>query len=249
MRKRLPLIVLVIAGLGLLRTAIIRAQQPTTDDSQTDVSNAKPCIIVYGAVRSPARLELQRRVRLSEALAAAGGATDRASTVKVVNAGADCFQATRVDQVTKSASTSVQLAEFNIADISQGNQKSNPYLEAGDIVIVTELGPIYITGGVVNPLAIYPKEPLTLTQALKLAGGLRINAKTNKVVIYRKKDDSTEEITTDLNERRKDRTKDPVLQPFDIVDVPFSGPYSGPVSPYAIFDSRSLIPLPYRIIY
>jgi SLBB domain len=248
MRKRLPLMLFAIAGIGLSATASIRAQQSANISSQGDDSNAKPCVVVYGAVRSPARLELRRRVRLSEALAAAGGATDRASTVKVVNSGADCFQATRVDQVTKSASTSVQPAEFNIADISQGNQKSNPYLEAGDIVIVTELDPIYITGSVVNPLAIYPKEPLTLTQAIKLADGVRADAKTNKVVIYRKKDESTEEITIDLNEIRKHRTKDPVLQPFDIVNVPSSGP-RGSVRPYAIFDSRPLIPLTNRIIY
>ena len=260
MKSRLPLIMLVIAGIGLSNAASIRAQQNATNKSQADDSSAKPCIVVYGAVRSPARFELRRPVRLAEALTMSGGVTERAGeTVQLIHSRMECFQVGAGEKVlgtahgTKSESNdSFRIVVVNLADLIRGDEKANPYLEAGDIVIVTELDPIYVTGSVVNPRPIYSREPLTFRQAIKIAGGLRSDAKKGKVLIYRRRPngDLAEEIALDLNDIVRHRTKDFILQPGDTVVVGGVGvdPFL-PMNRYPTFDSRPLIPRGYQVIY
>jgi polysaccharide biosynthesis/export protein len=252
MRKRLSLIVLAIAGIGLLSAATIRAQQPANKSSQAGNSNAKPCIVVYGAVRSPGRFELRRRVRLAELLALSGGVTERVGqTIQIIHSGSECYRGGAEKQATKSpTSDSEKFAVLNLADFVRGDEKANPYIEAGDVVIVTESDPIYVTGSVVHPRPIYSREPLTFRQAIKLAGGLRADAKKGKVLIYRRRPngDLAEEIALDLNEIVRHRTKDFVLQPGDTVVVGGVGQFL-PTNRYPTFDSRPLIPRGYRVIY
>ena len=248
MRKKFALMLFAI---GLSATASIKAQGPGNNSPQSDQSKVKPCAVIVGAVRSPVRLELRRRVRLAEALVAAGGLTDRAaSTIQIIKSGTKCIPPGQAVRAVKSAPPSDQLAVINIADIPRGDQKSNPYLEGGDIVIVTELDPIYIVGSVFNSREIYPKGPLTLTQAIKLAGGVISDASIRKVMIYRQKKDSPGMISieVDLQEIRKHRAEDPILQPFDIVNVGATGQLI-PRSPYPTFDSRPLIPPGLRVIH
>ncbi len=250
MRERLRFIVLAIAGIGLLTGASIRGQQPTNNASQGEGSNAKPCVVIFGAVRSPARIEMRRRLRLAEVLVIAGGVTERVGqTIQIVHSGSECFQGPTQERGAKSAAPdSEKFIILDLGDLLRGDEKANPYIEAGDVVIVTESDPIYIMGSVVSPQAIYPKEPVTLLQAIKLAGGVITKAKTDKVAIYRSKADRVEHIMVDLNEIRKHRTKDFILQLRDIGDVGASG-HPVPGNKYPIFDSRPLIPLPCRIIY
>jgi protein involved in polysaccharide export with SLBB domain len=240
MRRRLLLLLLTV---GLASVGSVQAQQPAKTSSPAEGSNVKPCVAIYGAVKSPGRLELTRRVRLAEALVAAGGITDQASsTVQIIKTGSTCFQGKTIE-----ASTFQQPAVINLADIRIKDERSNPDLEAGDVVIVIGLDPIYVAGDVVNPRAIYPKGQLTLTEAIKLAGGVRIDARTDKAVIYRQKDGATLNITIDLNEIRKQRAEDPILEPRDIVYLGAGRPV--PRLSYPSFDSRPLIPKGYRVIY
>jgi polysaccharide export outer membrane protein len=238
MRNPVALLIVVI---GLLGAGGIRAQQPRPNTSAADESNAKPCVVapcvtVFGAVRAPAQLELRRRVRLAEVFAMAGGVTGRASgTVKVTHADSD--------SPGKSYT-------YVLSEVLRLEDTGNPYVEGGDIVFVTELDPIYVIGSVLTQREIYPKEPLTLTQAIKLAGGARRNAQISRVVIHRQDKGFGLSIRADLVAIRKHHTEDPILQPYDIVDVPPSGlPHVGPPFAYPTFDSRPLIPLPYRIYY
>src|SRR5258708_14489882 len=90
MRKKFPLTIIVI---GLLTAGEIQAQQPAPNASPAVEPDVKRCVVVFGAVRAPARLELRRRVHLAEIIAMAGGQTDGASgTVQVIHSGAQCFQ-------------------------------------------------------------------------------------------------------------------------------------------------------------
>jgi len=222
MKKRLSLIGFVIA-FGLSVTVSIQAQQPANNSSQAGNSNAKPCIVIYGAVRSPARFELRRRVRLAELLALSGGVTERAGpTVQIIHSGSECYRGGAEKPATRSPTAdSEKFVVLNLADFVRGNEKANPYIEAGDVVIVTELDPIYVTGSVVHPRPIYSREPLTFRQAMKIAGGLRSDAKKGKVLIYRRRPngDLAEEIALDLNDIVRPRTKDFILQPGDTVVV------------------------------
>ena len=111
--------------------------------------------------------------------------------------------------------------------------------------------PVYVAGSVTTPRAIYSKEPVTLTQAIKLAGGELRDAQVSKVVVYRRKKDAGDlSIQLDLGAIRKHRAENPILQPNDIVVVPSLGEWKvGPPLGYPTFDSRPLIPPPHRVIY
>jgi len=228
-----------------LTTASIQGQQSASEVSQSD--DPKPCVVVVGAVRVPGRIEIRRQVRLHEVLAAAGGLTARAGkTIQLVHTGSKCFQSARapaVDSVSSSEST-----VLNISDLGRGEEKANPYIVAGDLVIVSVQEPIYVVGNVVSPGGIFPKEPLTLTEAIRRAGGIRLDGKTDTVVIYRQqKDKAAVPVAIDLNEIKRHRTKDPILEPYDIVYVGPGRP--GPRLSYPNFDTRPLIPKGYRVIY
>jgi polysaccharide export outer membrane protein len=233
MRKTLQSIIIVI---GLLAACGIRAQQPRPNTRAADESNAKPYVVVFGAVRAPARLELRRHVRLAEVLAMAGGLTNRASgNVKVTHADSD--------SPGKSDT-------YVLSEVLRREETSNPYVDGGDIVFVPELDPIYVIGSVLTQSEIYPKESLTLTQAIKLAGGARRDAQTGRIVIYRHLKGIGFSIKADLVAIKKHLAEDPLLQPYDIVEVPPPGPRKvGPRFGYPTFDSRPLIPPPDRVIY
>ncbi len=185
---RFLLIGFVIAGIGLSITVSNQAQQPATQSSQAGNSNAKPCIVVYGAVRSPARFELRREVRLAEALTMASRLTERiGETILVIHSGTQCFQGEPRHQIVTDVQTPAEVSAYEVSEVLRGVEKANPYLRAGDIVIANEIGAVYVTGNVKNPLMIFRKEPLTLMQAIKLSGGALPNSRTNKVHIYRPK--------------------------------------------------------------
>ena len=45
-------------------------------------------------------------------------------------------------------------SSYKLSDVLQGDPKSNPYLEAGDIVTVPEADQVYVVGNVFMPLTI-----------------------------------------------------------------------------------------------
>jgi polysaccharide export outer membrane protein len=239
-------------AIAVLACSASRAQQPTQSSSANE-PNVKPCIAVYGAVRAPALLEVRRRVRLAEVIAMAGGVTDHASgTVQVLHSRAKCFQPVITDRVVKKGNLAGKLDTYVISELSRPEEKTNPYLDAGDVVIATEEAPVYVVGSVMTPRAVYSKEPLTLSQAIKLAGGALRNAQVSKVMVHRQKTDPGDfSIQFDLGAIRKRRAEDPVLQPYDIVFVPSRDPQTvGPPIRYpTFFDTRPLIPRSYRVIY
>lgn len=223
----------------------VKAQQAGPINSRVDM---KPCVVVLGAVRSPARFEFSPPMRLLELVAMAGGWTERASyKIRVIHTASQCFQ---VERAQRSSMPSVaDSAVFNLAEFLCLGEVVNPYVGPGDIVVVAESAPIYVAGAVFNPRAIYPKEQLTLTRAVAMARGVTHPAQTNRIRIYRKKNDSAEMIIlrADLATIMKHRADDPVLQPYDIVEVPPND--LSPRMQWPIFDPRPLIPSEYRVIF
>jgi protein involved in polysaccharide export with SLBB domain len=176
---------------------------------------------VFGAVHDPGPFEMRQPVRLSKFLATAGGLKDSSDgTVQVVHTGEYCFQAHRPFLMADAAKAG-KLNVYPVATLESELEKANPYLQPGDIVIATELPAIYITGNVKGPRAANWQEGLTLTQALVLAGGVLPNTRTNKLRIYRVRAAGvgSDVITVDLKRVRKHRDVDPLLRPYDIIDV------------------------------
>jgi polysaccharide biosynthesis/export protein len=177
-------------------------------------------VAVIGAVNEQSRFELQRRVRLLELLTYAKGPSTKAGqTINIVHstAASPCKQ-------TDESDTSAAFTSYKLSDVLAGDPKSNPYLEAGDIVTLPEADQVYIVGNVFMPLTISLKEPITLTRAIAMAGGLKQDTRKDKIRILRQEPGTTirKEITVDLSAIEKKRSEDLALAPNDIIDVPTS---------------------------
>jgi protein involved in polysaccharide export with SLBB domain len=93
----------------------------------------------------------------------------------------------------------------------------------GDVVKALEAEPVYITGSVNSPQGVYLHERQTLTGVLAMVGGVKKEARSNEIRIYRQKyPGSTERdlITADLVAIKKKQKEDVVLMPYDIIEVP-----------------------------
>lgn len=217
--------------------------------------NSRPPATLYGAVRNPMLVTMMRRVRLHELIARSGGVTERASgTVQVIHTQAEmCAEPGEVLIQRASATSSIeaQMQTYKLREL--GNESGDPFIRPGDVVIVTEGEPVYITGAVLAPQPIFMKDQLTLGRAIAMAGGPQRLANTGAVHIYRKKDGliGQEDLTYNYDAIRKGREKDVLLQPYDIIDVRNSGPFS----PKNIADlflnmgKSSIGFLPQRVLY
>ncbi|HEY7786279.1 MAG TPA: polysaccharide biosynthesis/export family protein [Pyrinomonadaceae bacterium] len=178
-------------------------------------------VAVIGAVNDQARFQLQRRVRLLELLTYAKGPSAKAGqTINIVRAEPTlpCEKANAVnDDLTAFSS-------FRLADTLIGKPEANPYLAPGDIVTIPEAEQVYVVGNVFTPLTIPLKEPVTLSRAIAMAGGLRQDSKKDKVRIVRQETGSAvrKEMIVDLSAIEKKSAEDVALMPNDIVDVPTS---------------------------
>ena len=177
-------------------------------------------VAIIGAVNEQSRFELQRRVRLLELLTYAKGPSTKAGqTINIVHstAASPCKQTDETD-------TAAAFTSYKLSDVLAGDPKSNPYLEAGDIVTLPEADQVYIVGNVFMPLTISLKEPITLTRAIAMAGGLKQDTRKDKIRVLRQEPGTSirKEITVDLSAIEKKRSEDLALAPNDIIDVPTS---------------------------
>src|SRR5436190_1912713 len=196
--------------------AYIRNPQVSVRISQR---NSRQPATLYGAVRNPMLVTMMRRVRLHELIARSGGITERASgTVQVIHTQAEmCPEAGEV-VIKASSSIDSQMESFKLREL--GNDSGDPFIRPGDVVIVTEGEPVYITGAVLAPQPIFMKDQLTLGRAIAMAGGPQRLANTGEVHIYRKKDGmiGQQDLKFNYDAIRKGREKDVLLQPHDIID-------------------------------
>ena len=185
---------------------------------------------ITGAVRAPARMQMQRKVRLNELVAAAGGFTERASgTIQVLHTEPlMCPEPGEEAEAAPIDPTKIPLQLFKISELKTGRLEANPVIRPGDYVLVTEGDPVYITGAVVTPQGVYLRDQLTLSRAMAMVGGARKEARTEDIRVYRQKLGSLDQeiIKVDYAAIRKNQKPDFVLQAFDVVDVPEAGMFS-----------------------
>jgi len=109
-----------------------------------------------------------------------------------------------------------------MSSVLQGREESNPIIYPGDLIVVQKAAPIYITGEVRQPTGMYIKEGgLSLLQAISMVGGVNREAGTKEIKIYRLKPNSKERETIVVNYKlvKKGEQKDPILEPYDIIEV------------------------------
>lgn len=192
--------------------------------------NSRQPATVFGAVRQPTRIQMHRKVRLNEFMAASGGFTERAAgTIQILHTEpVMCPGPGEEADAAPIDGTKIPLQIIRIADLRAGKLEANPIIRPGDYILVTEAEPVYIMGSVVSPQGLYMRDQLTLGRALAMVGGTRKEAKTSDIRIYRQKVGSPEQETIhiDYSAIRKSQQPDVLLQPYDIIEVPEAGMFS-----------------------
>jgi polysaccharide export outer membrane protein len=188
-------------------------------------------VAVIGAVRTPGRFQMQRRVRLLEMLSFVGGPSERAGrTLQVVHNSSGmraCTDATAKSELLRTADSDPEevVVAYDLRETLKGAEPSNPYVQAGDIITILEADQVYVVGNVLRPSPLQLTESLSVSRAIAMAGGLMPDTKSERVRIVRQLPGSggKQEIMVDLRAIDKRRAADVLLQANDIVDVPTSG--------------------------
>lgn len=181
-------------------------------------------VAVLGAVRSPSRFQLQRRVRLLELLTFVNGPTESAGrTIQIVHTGS----AVTCEPGNRQSGTSIttELDYYKLADTWRGDAAANPFVQPGDIISIATADQIYVIGNVVRPASIALTEQMTVSRAIAMAGGPALDTKKSEIKIIRQTPGTPDkkEIVVNLDAVNKHQAEDVVLVANDIVDVPASG--------------------------
>jgi len=189
--------------------------------------NSSP-VAVLGAVNSPGRFQLQRSVRLSELLTFVNGPNPKAGeSVEIIrDLGRPICDG---DRFLAPASGDRELLSFKLAEVLKAGDQSDPFIVPGDIVRIEEVeaSNAYIQGNVKSTAAISLSKPVTLSQAIAIAGGPTAGAQLDKVRIRRQVAGSLnwDEIVVNVKEIIQRKREDVMLRPNDIIDIP--GPTGG----------------------
>lgn len=214
-----------------LRTEIKRLLSKYLKNPQVSVSvterKSRPPATIYGAITTPQQIELRRKATLMELISISGGVTEEAGgMIQVFRTQPPmCDEMVDDDEWQREVAADkldVPSRMYSLSSLRLGREEANPVIYPGDIVIVLKASPVYITGEVVAPQGIYLKENgLSLTEAIAKIGGVRREAKTKDVKIYRLKENSRERevISVNLEMIKKGEQKDVMLEPYDIVEV------------------------------
>ncbi len=172
---------------------------------------------VIGAVEKAGTYFINRRIRLLELLAFAGGPNKEAGSRMIV-ARTGSTSSCQAEPDDKPIENDLILMNFRVKDVLEAKQ--NLWMQPGDIVSVLDSDLIYVYGNVKKVGSVKMKEPITLTQAIVSAEGLNPTAKS-KVKILRQIEGSSErqELSFDLKDIEKRKIDDPILSANDIVAV------------------------------
>ena len=212
--------------------------------------NSNP-VAVLGAVNSPGRFQLQRSIRLVELLTFVNGTSANAGRTAEILRNSRRPRCEGTKFVVPDDGED-ELVSVDLSDAFKGGEEANPVIIPGDIIRVSDAAQItaYILGNVRSSMAINLKEPVTLTQAIAMAGGTTSGAQLDKVKIRRlvpgtiNRDEMIANVK-EINLRKRD---DILLLPNDIVDVP------GPTGAKKFFGDllKTIVPtitqLPVRVI-
>lgn len=177
---------------------------------------------MIGAVEKPGQYMISRRVRLIELLAHAGGPTKEAGT-RILVARTGSTSNCKLNEAPMTAAvgeaSDIPVFSFRLSDILEG--KENMVMRPGDIASLLKSDVVYVYGNVTEPGRVEIKEPITLTQAIATAKGLKSASDKDKVKVLRQKAGSMEreEFTYDLDDIISRKTPDPFLEPNDVVAV------------------------------
>lgn len=204
-----------VAGLSLetAQSDIAKAYQQKGIYRQAQLSlvvieyGVQHSISVSGEVQKPGVYPMNGAIRLVDAIALAGGLTNRAG-LKIAIEPADSALPGRVVGTPNGAPAPGE----------------NPVLSAGDKVIVERAGIVYVIGDVNKPggFVMDNTSNVTVLQSLALAEGVKPTASLGSAKIIRTTKQGRTELPLQLKKIMAGQMPDPQLQPEDIVVVPQS---------------------------
>jgi protein involved in polysaccharide export with SLBB domain len=162
-----------IDAVSLLELSDLGQNERVRDGDLISVSAAKsPTVYLSGEVQKPGAYELKEGDSVPELIARAGGVTPLAILSSVSVTGRDGNSKT-----------------FNVRPaMLEGGQKLDVPLQEGDFVVVPRnKARVYVMQAVAKP-GYYPvpeNEPLTVGEALSMAGGPKDRAKVKEIAIFR----------------------------------------------------------------
>lgn len=187
--------------------------------------NSRPPVVVSGEVREQQKIDLRRKASLLEIITASGGITEDASgLIRVYRPKPPLCDESDADVAWTKSDQDYEVPSrlFTLSSIRTGDEASNPTIYPGDLVIVEKASPVYITGEVNSPQGLrIPEGGLSLMRAIAMVSGVRREAKTKEIKIYRLKDNSQDRdiIAVNYDQIKIGEQKDVMLQPYDIVEV------------------------------
>lgn len=190
----------------LVAQKLIDGQMIISPDVLISVTDSTVDIIgVMGEVNAPRAIPAFAPMSLFDALSAAGGLkADASHSISILRKGVN--------------EPLLVVLNSNPADAVDQNIPLYP----GDRVIVPRTGVVYVVGAVLHSGAypITPDTPLTLTQAVTLAGNTGFQAAPTETRIIRTTGAKRREIRVNLSRISDGKDPDPILQNDDIVMIP-----------------------------
>jgi len=170
----------------------------------------KPKINVTGSVIAPGTYAINGKTTLLEAIALAGGPTDKADLSKIRH--------TKTKKLSPADSTPQSIV-YSAPSIISAKQE-DAEVGDGDNIHVEENIPLSIEGAVMKPGMIYPSQTITLKQIVIMAGGLTPLADDSEISIYSMDAAGTlSEKIYDLYKIAEGKAEDPLVHPGQIVVV------------------------------
>jgi len=178
-------------------------------------------LVVVGAVTKPGTtLQLERRVRVREMLALAGGLSPDAGKVLQIIHDDNFVRLCSAADPSGAAGTSQ--SEVTTVDLDMSTSGLDPYLNPGDIINVPQADQAFVVGNVYKPTPISLSQDITVTHAIAMAGGTLPDTKVKQVRIIRHVEGTVGnmQIVVNLEDINRNKKEDPLLRAGDIVYVP-----------------------------
>lgn len=128
-------------------------------------------ISIVGEVSRPGRYPIETRTSILDALALAGGITERGEQRAFI---------------LRRSEGGVDRFEIDLADLLNTGAGQVVELRAGDTVVVPKAQLFYVYGAVRSPGAYAIRDDLTVVEAITLAGGMTDRGSANRVQVKRK---------------------------------------------------------------
>ena len=196
--------------------------------------SGRPVSVLFGAIKTSLRFQIQRPVRLNELLILSGGITEKASgEIQILRPPSMSCEAKPIKEtesetpngdskekfIQAKQNTESQFIKIKISDLLKGKLEANPFIYSGDSITVLEAEPVYIIGGVASPKQIIATPQLTVSRAIAAAGGFTKDADSKRIIVFRREKRETKLIEVNFEKIETLTEEDIILQPLDIIEV------------------------------